>query len=118
MKQLQQGVLQLSEQGATPPFQPWRNKDLLLGVVSVLQFDVAAHRHKGEYGVQAVVDAVGVQTACWVQCDGEKEPKRFKEKAFENLAEHGGGKLVDLAPTRVSLNLTIDCWPDVRFLAT
>ena len=33
-------------------------------------------------------------------------------------AEDGDGQLVYLAPTRVNLNLTIERWPDMRFLAT
>ena len=118
MKQLQKGVLQLSEEGATQAFRPLRNNDLILGAVGVLQFDVAAHRLKGEYGVDAVVEPVGVQVARWVVSDDEKELKRFREKAYENLAEDGDGKLVYLAPTRVNLNLTMERWPDMKFLAT
>ena len=118
MKQLQKGVIQLSEEGATQAFRPLRNNDLILGAVGVLQFDVAAHRLKGEYGVDAVVEPVGVQAARWVVCDDDKELKRFREKAYENLAEDGDGQLVYLAPTRVNLNLTRERWPEVRFLAT
>jgi len=118
MKQLHKGVVQLSEEGATQVFRPFRNNDLVLGAVGVLQFDVAAHRLKGEYGVDAMVEPVGVQAARWVSCDDDKELKRFREKAFENLAEDGDGQLVYLAPTRVNLNLTMERFPDVRFLAT
>jgi len=118
MKQLQKGVIQLSEEGATQVFRPLRNNDLILGAVGVLQFDVAAHRLKGEYGVDAVVEPVGVKAARWIVCEDEKELKRFREKAYENLAEDGDGQLVYLAPTRVNLNLTMERWPDVKFLAT
>ncbi len=118
MKQLSKGVVQLSEEGATQVFRPLRNNDLILGAVGVLQFDVAAHRLKGEYGVDAVVEPIGVQVARWVVCDDDRELKRFREKAHDNLAEDGDGQLVYLAPTRVNLNLTIERWPDVRFLAT
>ncbi|MCB1799320.1 MAG: peptide chain release factor 3, partial [Gammaproteobacteria bacterium] len=118
MKQLQKGVLQLSEEGATQAFRPLRNNDLILGAVGVLQFDVAAHRLKGEYGVDAIVEPVTVQSARWVVCTDDKELRRFREKAYDNLAEDGDGQLVYLAPTRVNLNLTIERWPDVKFLAT
>ncbi|MGD1984444.1 MAG: peptide chain release factor 3, partial [Chromatiaceae bacterium] len=104
MKQLHKGVVQLSEEGATQVFRPFRNNDLVLGAVGVLQFDVAAHRLKGEYGVDAMVEPVGVQAARWVACDDDKELKRFREKAHDNLAEDGDGQLVYLAPTRVNLN--------------
>ena len=118
MKQLAKGVVQLSEEGATQVFRPLRNNDLILGAVGVLQFDVAAHRLKGEYGVDAIVEPIGVQAARWVVCDDDKEFKRFREKAHDNLAEDGDGQLVYLAPTRVNLNLTVERWPEVRFLAT
>jgi len=117
-KQLQKGVLQLCEEGATQVFRPLRNNDIVLGAVGVLQFDVAAHRLKAEYGVDALVEPVGVATARWVACDDDKELKRFRDKAFEHLAEDGDGQLVYLAPTRVNLDLTAERWPDLRFLAT
>ncbi len=118
MKQLQKGVVQLSEEGATQAFRPLRNNDLILGAVGVLQFDVAAHRLKGEYGVDAVVEPVGVHAARWIVCSDDKELRRFREKAHENLAEDGDGQLVYLAPTRVNLNLTMERWPEVEFRAT
>ncbi|MGD8309418.1 MAG: peptide chain release factor 3, partial [Chromatiales bacterium] len=117
-KQLQKGVLQLCEEGATQVFRPLKNNDIILGAVGVLQFDVAAHRLKGEYGVDAVVEPVTVATARWVVTGDAKELKRFREKAYENLAEDGDGQLVYLAPTRVNLDLTAERWPDIRFLAT
>ncbi len=118
MKALQKGVVQLSEEGATQVFRPLKNNDLILGAVGVLQFDVAAYRLKDEYGVEAVVEPVGVYTARWVACDDAKMLDRFRVKAYEHLAEDGDGQLVYLAPTRVNLNLTEERWPDIRFNAT
>jgi len=118
MKALQKGVVQLSEEGATQVFRPLKNNDLILGAVGVLQFDVAAYRLKDEYGVDAVVEPVGVHTARWVACEDDKLLDQFRVKAYENLAEDGDGQLVYLAPTRVNLGLTEERWPQIRFLAT
>ena len=118
LKQLQKGVLQLCEEGATQVFRPLKNNDLILGAVGVLQFDVAAYRLKDEYGVEAIVEPVSVHTARWVECDDDAVMKRFKVKAHENLAIDGDDQLVYLAPTRVNLNLAEERWPEVRFLAT
>jgi peptide chain release factor 3 len=118
MKALQKGVLQLSEEGATQSFRPLKNNDLILGAVGVLQFDVAVHRLKGEYGVDAIVEAIGVQTARWVNCEDPKMLERFRDKNYENLALDGDDQLVYLAPTRVNLNLAEERWPEVRFSAT
>ena len=43
---------------------------LILGAVGVLQFDVAVHRLKGEYGVDAIVEPVQVATAVSVATNG------------------------------------------------
>ncbi len=118
MKALQKGVLQLCEEGATQVFRPMKNNDLILGAVGVLQFDVAAHRLKDEYNVEAIVEAISVNTARWIKCDDDKMLAKFKEKAYENLALDGDDQLVYLAPTRVNLNLAMERWPDIRFLAT
>ncbi|WP_241086237.1 peptide chain release factor 3 [Candidatus Vondammii sp. HM_W22] len=118
MKALQKGVLQLCEEGATQVFRPLKNNDLILGAIGTLQFDVAAYRLKGEYGVEAVVEPVNVVAARWIQCDDEKILEKFRNKAYENLAEDGDGQLVYLAPTRVNLSLAMERWPDAGFLAT
>lgn len=118
MKQLQKGVLQLCEEGATQVFRPLKNNDLILGAVGILQFDVAAYRLKDEYGVDSIVEPISVNTARWVQCSDPQMLKQFREKAYENLALDGDDQLVYLAPTRVNLNLTQERWPDIQFLAT
>ena len=117
-KALLKGVLQLCEEGATQVFRPMKNNDLILGAVGVLQFDVAVERLKHEYKVEAIVEPVSVATTRWIECDDPKMLERFKEKAHENLALDGDDQLVYLAPTRVNLDLAIERWPDVRFLAT
>ncbi|MES9875595.1 MAG: peptide chain release factor 3 [Candidatus Sedimenticola sp. PURPLELP] len=118
MKALQKGVLQLCEEGATQVFRPLKNNDMILGAVGVLQFDVAAERLKNEYSVEAIVEAVSVATARWVKCDDPKMLEKLKVKAHENLAIDGDDQLVYLAPTRVNLDLTMERWPEVEFLAT
>ena len=110
--------MQLCEEGATQVFRPMKNNDLILGAVGVLQFDVAVERLKHEYKVEAIVEPVSVATTRWIECDDPKMLERFKEKAHENLALDGDDQLVYLAPTRVNLDLAIERWPDVRFLAT
>ncbi|NPU91745.1 MAG: peptide chain release factor 3 [Gammaproteobacteria bacterium] len=117
-KQLQKGIQQLSEEGATQVFMPLRNNDIIVGAVGVLQFDVVAYRLKDEYKVECSYDLVNVSTARWVYCDDWKMLEDFKKKCHDNLALDGGGYLTYLAPTRVNLELTMERWPDVRFKET
>jgi len=118
LKQLQKGLAQLSEEGATQFFRPLMSNDLILGAVGMLQFDVVAYRLKDEYGVDASFEPVGVATARWVHCDDAKKLQEFREKNAMNLAIDAAGELVYLAPTRVNLELAQERAPDVRFSAT
>ena len=48
-KQLQQGLMQLGEEGAIQVFKPDAGGNMLLGAVGQLQFEVVQHRLKAEY---------------------------------------------------------------------
>ncbi len=118
LKQLQKGLAQLSEEGATQFFRPLMSNDLILGAVGVLQFDVVAYRLKDEYGVDAVFEPVQVTTARWIKCDDAKKLEEFRDKNALNLGLDAAGQLVYLAPTRVNLQLAEERAPGVAFLAT
>ena len=118
MKQLQKGLAQLSEEGATQFFKPLMSNDLILGAVGVLQFDVVAYRLKDEYGVECVFESITVSTARWIRCKDPRKLEEFRDKAANNLAIDAAGELVYLAPSRVNLQLTQERWPDVEFAAT
>ncbi|QDH69298.1 peptide chain release factor 3 [Marilutibacter alkalisoli] len=118
LKQLQKGLAQLSEEGATQFFKPLMSNDLILGAVGVLQFDVVAYRLKDEYGVEAIFEPINVATARWVRCGDAKKLEQFRDKNAMNLALDAAGELVYLAPTRVNLQLAQERAPDVAFLAT
>jgi peptide chain release factor 3 len=117
-KALQKGLQQLSEEGATQLFRPLKNNDLILGAVGILQFDVTAFRLRDEYNVECVYDNIGISTVRWVSSENSAKLEEFKKKAFDNLAEDGGGYLVYLATSRVNLQLTEERWPDIKFSAT
>ena len=118
LKQLQKGLAQLSEEGATQFFRPLMSNDLILGAVGVLQFEVVAYRLKDEYGVDASFEQVAVSTARWTRCNNPKKLEEFRDKNAQYLAIDGAGQLVYLAPTRVNLQLAQERAPDVEFLAT
>ncbi len=118
MKQLQKGLSQLCEEGATQLFRPFKNNDLILGAVGVLQFDVVEQRLKDEYKVDCMFEAVNVQTARWINCEDEKMLNEFKVKAEANLSLDHAGELVYIAPTRVNLQMATEKWPEIEFLST
>ena len=117
-KQLQKGLKQLSEEGATQLFMPKRNNELIVGVVGVLQFDVVAYRLKEEYKVDCYYEPISISTARWVYCDDPIKLQEFEKKANDQLSIDGGGHLSYLAPSRVNLSLMEERWPDIEFRST
>ncbi|REH37582.1 peptide chain release factor 3 (bRF-3) [Paraperlucidibaca baekdonensis] len=117
-KQLQKGLKELSEEGATQVFMPQINNDLILGAVGVLQFDVVAFRLKEEYKVECVYEPVNVATVRWIQCADERKLNEFKKKAHDQLSLDGGGHLTYLAPSRVNLQIMQERYPDIIFSPT
>jgi peptide chain release factor 3 len=117
-KQLQKGLKELSEEGATQVFMPQISNDLILGAVGVLQFDVVAFRLKEEYKVDCVYEPVSISTVRWIECADDKMLNDFKKKAHDQLSVDGGGHLTYLAPSRVNLQLMQERWPEVTFRST
>src|SRR4249920_2488757 len=118
LKQLQKGLAQLSEEGATQFFRPMMSNDLILGAVGMLQFDVVAYRLKDEYSVDCAFEPITIATARWVKSSNAKKLEEFRDKNAMNLAVDAAGQLVYLAPTRVNLQLTQERWPELVFAAT
>ncbi len=118
MKALQKGLIQLCEEGASQLYRPLNNNDLILGAVGVLQFEVVKHRLLNEYSVDCDFETVNVTTARWIECEDEKMLTKFKNRQSTNLALDHAGDLAYIAPTRVNLDMTIEKWPEINFLAT
>jgi peptide chain release factor 3 len=66
-KQLQKGLRQLSEEGAIQVFyQPFGDKDPIVGAVGVLQFEVLQYRLEHEYGAVVQLERMPFEVARWV----------------------------------------------------
>jgi peptide chain release factor 3 len=118
MKALQKGLAQLCEEGATQFFRPLLGNDLILGAVGALQFDVVAFRLQNEYGVECAYEPMNVHSARWIGGEDAKKLQEFKDKAMTQLTTDHAGELVYIAPTRVNLQMTMERWPEIRFLTT
>jgi len=117
-KQLNKGLDQLSEEGATQVYRPITNNDIVLGAVGVLQFEVVQYRLKDEYSVDCVFEPVQVHTARWVDCDDARKLAEFREKNDTRLALDHYGQLVYLASSNVNLNMAQERNPGIQFLET
>jgi peptide chain release factor 3 len=117
-KQLNKGLDQLCEEGATQVYRPLTNNDIILGAVGQLQFEVTAYRLKDEYGVEATLEPVAVHSARWVGAADPKQLKEFQDKNDTRLARDHFGDLVYLASSAVNLQMAIERHPDIRFTDT
>jgi peptide chain release factor 3 len=117
-KQLQKGLIQLSEEGAVQVFRPLRNNDLIVGAVGVLQFDVVVSRLKSEYKVEAIYEPINVATARWVTSSNDQKLDEFRRKNHDYLALDGSDSLAYIAPTMVNLHLAQERYPDIEFHKT
>ncbi|MBA3902459.1 MAG: peptide chain release factor 3 [Rhodocyclaceae bacterium] len=117
MKQLQKGLQQLAEEGATQLFRPIASNDLILGAVGTLQFDVVVHRLENEYGVDVQFEPYPCVTARWLR-GSDVDLKQLVDKAPLNVALDGADEYVYLAPNKVNLKLTQERYPALQFLET
>jgi len=117
MKQLQKGLQQLAEEGASQLFRPLASNDMILGAVGTLQFDVVAHRLEFEYGVDVAFEPYDCSTARWLR-GKDADLKAIADKYGFNVALDGAGDYVYLAPNRVNLSMAQERYPDIEFLET
>ncbi len=115
IKQLQKGLQQLAEEGATQLFRPISGSDMILGAVGALQFDVVAHRLEHEYGVQVIFESYNCSTARWITGDAG-ELRQLSDRYSANVALDGADDPVYLAPNNVYLNMVKEKYPNLRFL--
>jgi len=117
-KQLEKGLVQLSEEGASQVFRPLTRGELIVGAVGTLQFELVAFRLQDEYRADCHYEPVNLYSARWVICEDTKMLAEFRRKNEEHLALDGGNHLTYLAPTRANLQLVIERFPEIEFTAT
>jgi peptide chain release factor 3 len=117
-KQLQKGLVQLSEEGAVQVFRPVTGSDYILGAVGVLQFDVTMARLKSEYGVDAVYEPAEFNVARWVDCADAGQLAAFEKENRHNLARDAEGCLSYLTTSEWQLGFCMEQWPAIEFHKT
>jgi len=116
-KQLHKGLQELGEEGAIQVF-TLEGGQLILGAVGALQFEIVAERLKSEYQVDAIFEPVELYTVRWLTFPDEATQSRFVREQAMRIGRDVDGNLVYLAPSRYNLELTIEKYPTVGFLAT
>ncbi len=118
-KQLNKGIDQLMDEGVAQLFTLNLNGRKVIGTVGALQFEVIQYRLLHEYGAKCSYENINIHKACWVDANPNsndfKEFKRIKQKF---LAQDKSGKLVFLADSAFSLQMTQDTYKEVTFHST
>ncbi len=114
-KQLKIGLMQLGEEGAIQVFRPMRATMLLLGAIGNLQFDVAAHRLKHEYGVEARMLPTSYTCARWVTAEDPVKLEKFIEGNAGRVAFDVADAPAVLARSTHEMKVIQDMWKDIEF---
>ncbi len=115
-KQLYKGLDQLMDEGVAQLFTMEMNGRRIVGTVGALQYEVIQYRLEHEYGAKCTYENISVHKACWVQPEDEKndEFKEFKRVKQRYLAKDKEGKLVFLADSAFTMQMTQSKYPSVK----
>ncbi|MDO6743698.1 peptide chain release factor 3 [Tenacibaculum soleae] len=115
-KQLYKGLDQLMDEGVAQLFTMDMNGRRIVGTVGALQYEVIQYRLEHEYGAKCSYENIAVHKACWVQPEDEKngEFKEFKRVKQRYLAKDKEGKLVFLADSAFTIQMTQSKYPSVK----
>lgn len=115
-KPLYKGIDQLMDEGVAQLFTLELNGRKIIGTVGALQFEVIQYRLEHEYGAKCTYENFPVFKACWVDPEDKNndEFKEFKRVKQKFLAKDKSGKLVFLADSQFSLQMTQQKYPSVK----
>ncbi|MBL7770094.1 MAG: peptide chain release factor 3 [Flavipsychrobacter sp.] len=114
-KQLEKGLLQLTDEGVAQLFTQFGGNKKIIGCVGELQFEVIQYRLLQEYGASVEFRAQPYYKACWITSKNPEKLKEFTRFKSANIAEDKDGHLVYLAQSEWFLNTERTNNPDIEF---
>ncbi|MBZ5856375.1 peptide chain release factor 3 [Flavihumibacter profundi] len=114
-KQLEKGLLQLTDEGVAQLFTQFGGNKKIIGCVGELQFEVIQYRLLQEYGASVEFKAQPYYKACWLTSKDEKKLQDFTRFKSSNIAEDKDGHVVYLAQSEWFLNTERNNNPDIEF---
>ncbi|MGV6844780.1 MAG: peptide chain release factor 3, partial [Lutibacter sp.] len=115
-KQLQKGLNQLMDEGVAQLFTLDLNGRKIIGTVGALQYEVIQYRLEHEYGAKCSYENIHIHKACWVDPEDYKNEEftEFKRVKQRYLAKDKQGKLVFLADSAFTIQITQSKYPTVK----
>ena len=116
-KQLAKGIDQLMDEGVAQLFILEMNGRKIIGTVGALQFEVIQYRLEHEYGAKCSYENLNIHKACWIETESNKSVEflDFKKLKYKFLANDKSGKLVFLADSSFTLEMTKQKYPSLKF---
>jgi peptide chain release factor 3 len=114
-KQLEKGLEQLSEEGATQLFSKTFGNEKILGAVGALQFEVVKFRLEDEYNVLADYQSVPFNGVRWLKFESEKDQEKFKTDYSSNILIDKANRLCYGVKSEWDLKLCQEKNPTVKF---
>lgn len=114
-KQLEKGLLQLTDEGVAQLFTQHGGNKKIIGCVGELQFEVIQYRLLQEYGASVQMNSLPFFKACWITSNDPKKLEDFTRYKQANVALDKDGHLVYLAQSEWFLNTEITNNPDIQF---
>ena len=114
-KQLQQGLVQLGEEGAIQVFRPHGGGQMLLGAICQLQFEVVQHRLKAEYDADVKLETSSFSGARWITAQNPADLRTFTDAYPLRLAMDAADTLAYLTTTPYDIRLAQERFPKIAF---
>ncbi len=114
-KQLEKGLLQLTDEGVAQLFTQHGGNRKIIGCVGELQFEVIQYRLLQEYGASVQFNTLPFFKACWITSDDKRKLEDFIRFKTGNIVQDKDGHLVYLAQSQWFLNTEITNNPDITF---
>jgi peptide chain release factor 3 len=114
-KQLEKGLLQLTDEGVAQLFTQHGGNKKVIGCVGELQFEVIQYRLLHEYGASVQFNNLPFYKACWISSTDTKKLDDFTRFKPANIAVDKDGHLVYLAQSEWFLNTERNNNPAIEF---
>ena len=114
-KQLQQGLMQLGEEGAIQVFRPEAGGNMLLGAVGQLQFEVVQHRLNAEYDCDIRLEGCQYTGARWITADTPAGLREFENAYPLRMARDAADTLAFLCTSPYDVRLAQERFPKIHF---
>ncbi|MBD0295205.1 MAG: peptide chain release factor 3 [Flavisolibacter sp.] len=114
-KQLEKGLLQLTDEGVAQLFTQFGGNKKIIGCVGELQFEVIQYRLLHEYGASVQFNSLPFYKACWITSKDPKKLEEFTRFKQGNIAQDKDGHLVYLAQSEWFLNTERTNNPEIEF---